>query len=223
MEDEFLESISDLEPEEIAVLQFTAGNLGNDRAEQNSPILVPTKDAVFWAICSYEIAKRSTFLDEDVESYFGGSISQRIRLFINSKMDFFDAHRKSLSRYTIPLSHYEDLFGFKRNTISTAKIQRFKAIEKQLEDKGLIRDPFGLEIPGATIVILGAIPYSFSIQTDEGNRRCISISAWLWDFNMQFVSKENFNLRFKVNVARSAALIKRHMSNETRRIDEEQK
>jgi hypothetical protein len=220
MQNELLLALEDLSPLELAVFLFTVDGFGNEASNAERPQIVPTKDAIIWALCAYEFVRyHGYFYSEDIEFQFKRIVANKLARFIGERREFLEVYRRSMSPYPVPLARYDELFGFRRGIIKTKSLHEIGSVEKSLEMKGLIVDPFGLEVPGAVIAVLGFIPYSFSIKTEKGREKCLKIGAWLWDFD--YKSKEHgYDFNFKFNIAKIADLIKKHIAIATKQSDE---
>ena len=223
MESDLLSAIEDLDPLEIAVFLFTVDGFGNEAENSSRPLIVPTKDAITWALCAYKFVRyHGYFEEENIEYQFKRIVANKLNRFVSERKAFIDIYKRNMSPYPVPLARYDELFGFRRGVIKSNDLHDISDVEGSLEAKGLIVDPFGLEIPGGIIAVLGLIPYSFSIKTESGKQKAIKIGAWLWDFEYK-TSSHDRDISFKINVAKTASLIKRHLSIATQHSDENKK
>jgi len=89
--------------------------------------------------------------------------------YVKSKPGSFQAIRKD--------------FGAPAKKLKISEAERLLTEElSDLEDRGLIVDPFTITAAGVTMAVLGAVPFSFTQRTDEGDEKYIQIRAMLWEY-----------------------------------------
>lgn len=81
---------------------------------------------------------------------------------------------------------------------------------RELEGRNLIVDPFTTTIAATTIAVLGAVPYSFTKRTKEGDEKYLSVKAMLWEFE-SLSSEEQSELRFHFFMERAIGHLKKHL------------
>ncbi len=81
---------------------------------------------------------------------------------------------------------------------------------RELEANGLIVDPFAISVSGLTLAVLGAVPYSFSLRTDKGDKAHLKVKAMLWEF--ESLSKdEQREIRFHFFMEKAISTLKKHV------------
>ena len=81
---------------------------------------------------------------------------------------------------------------------------------RDLENRHLIVDPFTVTAAGATLAVLGAIPYSFTQRTDEGDEKYLQIKAMLWEYE-NLTKGEKHEVRFHFFMEKAIAHLKKHL------------
>ena len=117
--------------------------------------------------------------------------------YVKSKPGSFQSIRKSFGTPA------------KKLPVSEAE-RRLTTTLRELEAKDLIVDPFSLTVAGLSLAVLGAVPFSFTRRTDEGDKKYLEIKALLWEFE-KMTDGQKRELRFHFFMEKAIDHLKKHM------------
>ena len=81
---------------------------------------------------------------------------------------------------------------------------------RDLEARNLIIDPFTVSAASLTIAVLGAVPFSFTQRTGEGDDKYLQVKALLWEFE-SLSEGEKREVRFHLFMDKAIDHLKKHL------------
>lgn len=139
-------------------------------------------------------------------------IARHLRTFVQENpVDFSNAGKQYVSAKPGSFQSLRRGFGApaKRLPISEAE-GRLSSELHSLETRGLIVDPFTVGVGGLTLAVMGAVPFSFTQRTKDGDEKYLQIKAMLWEF--EYCSDaEKREIRFHFFMEKAIAQLKKHI------------
>jgi hypothetical protein len=211
-----IEAINELELNsyELSTLFYTY-----DKNREDEFVL--TKTAGLWPILFTSWFSEYDISEDEIEEAIKKTIKKSFSILDVNYMFYSDLYSKiyfnrpgdeklsSLLRISPLEAHFyysfsNNLFEYhdeSRNTYYIYNaIERYYKTLKDLEDKGLIKDPID---PTGIGFVIGLIPYSFNVQKYKGRLKITHIKSLLWEFNRKERSKdghikEEYEFNFKL-------------------------
>ncbi len=157
--------------------------------------VIPAKGSYIWAITIAYIVEYLLEVDEE-------------RITIGYKKAFYNTYAelgRSIYEPILDIEQYFDiqikffyyLYGdfLKEFNLSVQEIypqikDKGKLAYHSLIEKGLIKDPTGVEVLGIPFAVLGFVPYSFDTKTRRGKTVHRKIKAMFWVYEMKLAKGE---------------------------------
>lgn len=213
---------SDFFPPDISPFSYGILALSNPNTWSNEPEceqfshLITGKSAYVWPLVfsayfeSLERRKGHTFeadlrkIDRYIERHFDEfkqqnpvDFSNAGSQYVRSKPGSFQSIRKS--------------FGSAVKRVQIPDAERMLTTELyEMEKRELIVDPFTTTAMGITIAVLGAVPFSFTKRTKDGDEKYLQIKAMLWEYE-RLTSAEKHEVRFHFFMEKAIEHLKKHL------------
>lgn len=187
--------IEGLDPYELVTLfSLSEGRFGKND-------VVFTKSGGFWPMLLADLSLRYDFDDRDVE--WAARRAGRYYLDLAHRWSYRDGVRKVedgvIRTFLTALLGDEapgatDFLGGIEQYLAQIEIEYDRAL-KRLSSEGLIEDPIGW----LGLLVIGLVPYAFSMETNKGGEKVRRIRAIFWEYEHKMgVDNESTNFNFKL-------------------------
>ncbi|MGX1097107.1 hypothetical protein [Amorphus sp. MBR-141] len=173
-----------LTPDQIAILSLSNPYSARNHRRSQDTMLLTSKEIYFWAFCICHFAYNRSKKTDDyplIEDEFREIVNEGLYriLFIEN------GHRikrgAPYSPYQIPLSEFKRALNLPDSTISGPRYSKWLSRVDEMEEDGLLEDPFEYPALGMGLFCLGLVPFSFTRRTEEGDSLYLKIKAYFWE------------------------------------------